>query len=316
MPRFRRREQDGQARPRVIPAKRAAAARQLREQAAQRAKRARIQLLLTTPLVVAVFLAYRYRVELFGLDEPIRIIAAFVLAALGWWVARAVGNLIAPKVNKRIEISNAGTLGFLVRLVLLGLTLLIALRIAGLDARSLALGGAFTAVILGLAAQNTLGNVLSGLLLISSRPFKIGERVRLQAGGLAGQIEGTGTGFGLLYVTFARGEDTILIPNSTVLMSAIVPLKEPASVDLRARLRPEIKPSELQRLLEENVRVPTREVPHIAVEEVDDEEVIMRVTATPEHDDDGPRLADEVLAAIGEVTSHDGHHADRPTRSA
>src|SRR3954447_4304891 len=118
MPRFRRREQDGQARPRVIPAKRAAAARQLREQAARRAKRARIQLLLATPLVVAVFLAYKYRVELFGVDEPIRIVAAFVLAALGWWVARAIGNLIAPTFAKRVDVSNAGTLGFLIRLVL------------------------------------------------------------------------------------------------------------------------------------------------------------------------------------------------------
>ena len=309
MPRFQRSPDNGKYRPRVIPAKGAQAARELRAQAADRARHARNQLLLVVPLVIAVLAAYRYRVELFGLDEPIRILAAFVLTALGWWLARDVGRLVAPTFSKRLDVSNAGTLGFLIRLMLLGLTLLIALRIAGLDARSLAVGGAFTAVILGLAAQNTLGNVLSGLMLISARPFKIGERVRLQAGNLAGQLEGTATGFGLLYVTLARGEDTILVPNSTVLMSAIVPLKEPASVDLRARLRPEIKPSELQRLLEENVNVQTRDRPHIAVEEVDDEEVVMRVTATPERDEDGPLLADEVLAAIGQVTAHDGHHA-------
>jgi small conductance mechanosensitive channel len=310
MPRFRRTDDDGNQRSRVIPQRSAQAARVLRDQARQRARRARIQLLLATPIVVAVLLAYKYRVELFGLDEPIRIIAAFVLAALGWWVAREVGRMIAPTVSKRVDVSNAGTLGFLIRLVLLGVTLLVSLRLAGLEPRALAVGGAFTAVIIGLAAQNTLGNVLSGLLLISARPFKVGERVRLQAGNLAGQVEGTATGFGLLYVTFAVGDDIMMVPNSTVLMSAIVPLKEPAAVDLRARLRPEIKPSELQRLLEENVSVTTRDAPHIAVEEVDDEEVIMRVTATPEHHDDGPRLADEVLAAISEVTStsaHNGH---------
>jgi small conductance mechanosensitive channel len=309
MTRFRKTADDGspngRARPRVIPVKGAQAARELGMQARERARRARNQLFVVVPLVIAVLGAYRYRVELFGLDEPVRILAAFVLAGLGWWVARDVGRLIAPSFFRRVDVANAGTLGFLVRLVLLGITLLVALRVAGLDARSLAVGGAFSAVILGLAAQNTLGNVISGVMLISARPFRIGERVRLQAGGLAGQIEGTATGFGLLYVTFARGEDTIMVPNSTVLMSAIVPLKEPASVDLRARLRPEIKPSELQRLLQENVSVPTRDRPHIAVEEVDDEEVVMRVTATPERDEDGPLLADEVLAAIGMVTSHD-----------
>src|SRR5215217_4643336 len=309
MPRFRRTSENGRHRARVIPAKSAHAARVLREQATERARRARNQLLVVIPLVIAVLAAYRYRVDLFGLDEPIRILAAFVLAALGWWVARDAGRMIAPSVARRVDISSAGTLGFLVRLVLLGVTLLVALRIAGLEARQLYVGGAFTAVVLGLAAQNTLGNVLSGLLLISARPFRIGERVRLQAGNLAGQVEGTATGFGLLYVTFARGDDTIMVPNSTVLMSAIVPLKEPAAVDLRARLKPDIKPSELQKLLQDNLTVPVRDEPDIAVEEVDHEEVIMRVSAVPDRHEDGPKLADEVLAAIGEVTSaQNGHH--------
>jgi small conductance mechanosensitive channel len=306
MPLLRRKDKDNPKHnsPSVMYGRGAAAARQLKEQATESAHRAKRQLLLVVPLVIAVLLAYRYRVDLFGVDEPIRIVAAFTLAALGWWVARDVGRAIAPTFSRRLDVSNAGTVGFLLRLVLVVITLLVCLRIAGVQAQSLALGGAFTAVILGLAAQNTLGNVLSGLLLISARPFRMGERVRLQAGGLAGQLEGTATGFGLLYVTFARGEDTIMVPNSVVLMSAIVPLREPAAVDVKARLRPGIKPSELQRLLEEKVSVATREPPHITLEEVDDEEVVMRVTAVPERDDDGPRLADEVLEAIGEVTSH------------
>jgi small-conductance mechanosensitive channel len=302
-----RRSANGDGGARVIGQRSANAARQLRHHAREQAKRARRQLVLFVPLTIAVFLAYRYRIQLFGVDTPVRILAAFAMVALGWWIARDVGRMIAPTFSKRLDVSNAGTLGFLIRLVVLALTLVISLRVAGVDARSLAVGGAFSAVIVGLAAQNTLGNVLSGLLLISARPFRIGERVRLQAGNLAGQLEGTATGFGLMYVTFARGEDTIMVPNSTVLMAAIVPLKEPAAVDLKARLRPEIKPSELQRLLEENVTVRTREAPHIGVEEVDDEEVVMRVTAVPERDEDGPRLADEVLAAIGQVTSHDGN---------
>jgi small conductance mechanosensitive channel len=52
--------------------------------------------------------------------------------------------------------------------------------------------------------------------------------------------------------------------------------------------------------------VPTRSHPHIAVEEVDDSEVIMRVFATPELDRDGPRLADEILAALAQATGTGG----------
>jgi small-conductance mechanosensitive channel len=240
--------------------------------------------------------------QLFGLDEPIRFACAVALIALGWWIARDVGRALSPSLFNRLEPATAGTVSFLIRLSLLGIALLVALRTAGLDPRTLAVGGAFTAVIIGLAAQNTLGNVLAGVLLLSARPFRVGDRVRFQAGGLAGQVEGVVMSLGLLYVTLAQGEDSILIPNNVAMAAAVVPLREPAAVDLRARLKPDVKPSELQQFLEEHVRTPTRSHPHISVEEVDDEEVIMRVRAVPELDRDGPKLADEIIAAIGRVT--------------
>jgi small-conductance mechanosensitive channel len=217
---------------------------------------------------------------------------------------------VSPAIFKRLEPATAGTVSFLLRLVLLGTALIIALRTAGLDPRTLAVGGAFTAVVVGLAAQNTLGNVMAGLLLLSARPFKVGDRVRFQAGGVAGRVEGVVMSLGLLYVTLAEGEDTILVPNNVAMAAAVVPLREPTAVDLRARVKPDVKPSELQRFLEENVTVATRSHPHISVEEVDDDEVVMRVAATPELDREGAKLADEILAAIGQVTSRsNGHNA-------
>src|SRR3954449_1301436 len=272
---------------------------------------ARRQALLVAPLLVIVFLAYRYRKDLFGLDEPIRLACALALVALGWWFARDVGRAASPALFRRLEPATAGTVSFLIRLLLLGIAILVALRYAGLDPHALTIGGAFTAVVLGLAAQNTLGNVLAGLLLLSARPFRVGDRVRFQAGGLAGQIEGVVMSLGLIYVTLAQGEDTIMIPNNVAMSSAVVPLREPAAVDLRARLKPEVKPSELQQFLEEHVRTPTRSHPHISVEEVDDDEVIMRVAATPELDRDGAKLADEILAAIGQVTKTNGNGPDQ-----
>src|SRR3954454_626662 len=263
---------------------------------------ARRQALLVAPLLVIVFLAYRYRMDLFGVDAPVRFACAVALIALGWWFARDVGRAASPALFRRLEPATAGTVSFLIRLLLLRLAVLVALRTAGLDARSLAVGGAFTAIVFGLAAQNTLGNVLAGIVLLSARPFRVGDRVRFQGGGLAGQVEGVVMSLGLLYVTLAQGEDTIMIPNNVAISSAVVPRREPAAVDLRARLKPDVKPSELQQFLEEHVHAPTRSHPHISVEEVDDEEVIMRVNAVPEIDRDEPKLADEILAAISQVT--------------
>jgi small conductance mechanosensitive channel len=167
--------------------------------------------------------------------------------------------------------------------------------------------GRFTApalfrLVIGLAAQQTLGNLIAGVVLISVRPFKVGDRVRLQAGAIAGQIEGVVAALGLLYTTFARGQDSIMVPNNIVLAAAVVPLREPAAVDLRARLRPDVKPSDVQALLQEAITTPVRGEPNIALEEVDAEEVVVRIRATPLDDSDGPKLADEVLAAVGAVT--------------
>jgi small conductance mechanosensitive channel len=126
-----------------------------------------------------------------------------------------------------------GSVGFLFRLALVALVLFVALRVAGIEARALLLGGAFTAVILGLAAQQTLGNVIAGTVLLSARPFRIGDRVRLQGGPIAGQIEGTVSAHGLLYTTFATGEGPVQVPNSVVLNVSIL-TQEPTDEESRS----------------------------------------------------------------------------------
>jgi small conductance mechanosensitive channel len=277
-------------------------ARSLTLQTAQHARRARRELIVLVPLLAVTLYFYLRREEVFGVDTPVRVGAAIIMVVLGWALARDLGRFTAPALFRRMDPATAGTIGFLIRLVFLTAAALFALRAAGLKPETLAVGGAITAVVFGLAAQQTLGNLIAGMVLISARPFKVGGRVRLQAGGLAGQVEGVVASLGLLYTTFAQREDSIMVPNNVVLTAAVVPLREPASVDLRARLRPDVKPSDLQALLEESVRTPVRSDPHISLEEVDRDEVIVRIAATPLAESDGPRLADEVLAAIGAVT--------------
>ena len=130
----------------------------------------------------------------------------------------------------------------------------------------------------------------------------VGDRVRLQGGDLAGEMEGTVSSLGLLHTVFSNGEDSILIPNRAVLNVAIVPLREPAGINLRARLRPGVTPLDIQQILQATVETPTRGEPRILLEEIDGDEVVVRVLATPERTSDGPRLASEVLAAIGPET--------------
>jgi small conductance mechanosensitive channel len=269
-------------------------AAQLRQEAAQQAKRARRELVVLLPLFAGVIVLYSYRDDIKGYSLHIRIAAVILLIVLGWVVARALGRALGPLLFRRMDPATAGTVGFLVRLVALIATLLFALSIAGLKPETLLAASAFTAVIVGLASQQTLGNVFAGVVLLSARPFR----------------EGTVASLGLLFTDLARGEDTIMIPNNVVLSSAIVPLREPDAVDLLARLRPGVKPSEVQALLDNRVTVATRSAPHIELEELDADEVVVRVTATPASRADGPKLADEILGAMAEVTRYeDGQSA-------
>ena len=298
----------------------------LRQISPQVVKRARLEVLVLLPLFVGVVVLYDNRVSLLGktiaathgrdgvrgvpahmelekaLDTPVTVVAVIALMILGWAIARDIGRGLGPALFRRLDPATAGTVGFLIRLATVVLALLVALRVAGIEARTLALGGAFTAVIFGLAAQQTLGNLIAGTVLLSARPFRVGERVRLQGGPLAGQIEGTVSSLGLMYTTFATGDDSMMVPNSVVLNVAILPLREPDAVNLRARLRAGMSPGDLQEVLEKSLQTPLRDAPRITLEELDGDEVVVRIAATPRVASQGRHLASELLAIVSRET--------------
>jgi small-conductance mechanosensitive channel len=271
-------------------------------------RRARRQAVVVLPLLAGVLILYDHRRQIFGIgphspwDTPARIVTVIALVVLGWAFARDIGRAAAPTFFRRMDPGTAGTVGFLIRLITLAIALLAALRVAGINPQTLAVGGAFTAVVIGLAAQQTLGNLIAGLVLLSARPFRVGERIRLQAGAVAGSAEGVVSSLGLMYTTLARGEDRIMIPNSVVLAAAVVPIREPDSVNVRVRLSAGIRPTHVQTILDESVSTATRAEPRVLLEEIDGDDVVVRIQATPERAVDGARLADELIAALAGIT--------------
>jgi small conductance mechanosensitive channel len=291
----------------------------LRQISPRAVKRARWEALLLVPLYIGVVVIYDNWESLFGvekakpaLDTTVRLATVVVLLLLGWAIARDLGQALLPMLFRRLDPATAGTVGFLIRLATVAVTVLVACAVAGVDPRTLAVAGAFTAVIVGLAAQQTLGNVIAGAVLLSARPFRVGERVRLQGGQIGGQLEGVVSSLGLLYTTFASGEDSIMVPNSVVLNVSVLPVREPDAVDLRARLRPGVTPSDLQALLAESLRTPLRDDPRITLEELAGEEVVVRISATPQLAADGPELANELLSIVSLETraSEEAHSVD------
>ena len=278
-------------------------------------KRARRQAAVLLPMLVAIVVIYYDRRTILnigprsGWETPLRVGTVLALLALGWAVARDVGKAAAPTFFRRMDPGTAGTVGFLIRLFTIVITIVVAFSVAGANPGTLFATSAFTAVVFGLAAQQTLGNLIAGMVLLSARPFRVGERIRLQAGALAGTTEGVVSSLGLLYTTLARGEDRIMIPNNVVLAAVVVPLREPDAVDVRVKLTSGVRPSHVQALLDDRVTTPTRAAAKVLLEEVDGDDVVVRVQATPEHSVDGAKLADEIIEVLATVT---GEHATAP----
>ncbi|MDA8069042.1 MAG: mechanosensitive ion channel family protein, partial [Actinomycetota bacterium] len=178
-------------------------------------------------------------------QSAIKVAAVLLVLTVGWLISRDMARA-APVVFRRMDPATAGTVEFLIRLLAVVATILAALAVGGISLQALAVGGAFTAVVLGIAAQQPLGNLFAGMVLLSARPFRLGERVRLQAGQLAGGVDGVVASLGLLYTTLSRGDERIMIPNTLVLSAAILPLREPEQVDVRVTLASRIRPSHVQ----------------------------------------------------------------------
>ena len=256
-------------------------------------------LLVALLVIAATLVVYYQRHEIApGYGRWIRIATVIVLVVVGSAATHWLSKAMAPRMNRRLDPATAGTAGFVVRLFAMAAVVIFALRIAGVNAGTLAVGGAFTAVLLGLAAQQALGGLFAGIVLQSTRPFRVGERVRLVGGLLAGSLEGTVSSLGLFYTTLSQGADRLLVPNSVLLQLVVVPLREPDKVDVRARFPTDASPQRVEQRLLREITVPTRYRPSVSLEELDADGVILRVNATPLRAEDGSQLAEEVLAAL------------------
>lgn len=84
-------------------------------------------------------------------------------------------------------------------------------------------GVSVVSVIIGLAAQGTLGNIIAGIALLMYRPFRLGDRVRyVSPDGLdTGTVRGISLGYTIIESFDQR---RVVIPNSVIVNQSIVNL--------------------------------------------------------------------------------------------
>ena len=82
-------------------------------------------------------------------------------------------------------------------------------------------GASVASVLVGLAAQSTLGNMIAGLSLLMYRPFQIGDSVQLTvpAGVQTGKIEDLTLGYTVIKT---QENNEIVVPTSVMASQAII----------------------------------------------------------------------------------------------
>jgi small conductance mechanosensitive channel len=123
----------------------------------------------------------------FGFQNGPKIVSALVILIVGVFIGRWVGKALMNALNKRdMEPPVKMLITRLVKLLVLLFTLVIAMGTAGVDVVALVAGISIAGVGVGLAMQGVLSNVVAGLTIIFTKPFRVGEYVELA--GVQGQV--------------------------------------------------------------------------------------------------------------------------------
>ena len=156
-------------------------------------------------------------------EQTVVIVGTAIVLLAGIGSVRSFSTAVRKATEDRLDDSRGGPLSLVVRIVGYGIVLLAVLGAFKVPLGGLLLGGALTGVVIGIAAQQTLGNFFAGIVLLVVKPFGVGDSVVLRSGPLGGEYEGTVTEITLYYVNVTTARGPVMLPNASVLASAVGP---------------------------------------------------------------------------------------------
>jgi hypothetical protein len=147
---------------------------------------------------------------------------AVVAMLCGVAVIRAFVTMVAADSRDYLEAGRVRSLRSVVSVVLyllLGITVVSQTQI---ELSGLALSGAVTGVVVGIAAQATLADILAGLVILFAHPLRPGQFVTVRAAAFAGgEYSGEVGEITLFYTTLRAGAEEIRVPNSSMAASVV-----------------------------------------------------------------------------------------------
>lgn len=142
----------------------------------------------------------------------IRLAFTIVLLLGGLLVLRVFEDLLDAYTEDADYITEhqEGTAFRVLQIAVYGAVLIATVSLWGVDLTGLLVGAGFLGIVLGMAAQKTLGSLIAGLVLMFSRPFEIGDWVQI------GDHEGIVTDISIVNTRLRSfNDEAVVIPNDS-----------------------------------------------------------------------------------------------------
>lgn len=158
---------------------------------------------------------------MFGIRIPypeITITVTWALIGLvGVWI---LGHTIQTTTSQLIGAKSASTVRKIVTVTLVFVILFATLAKLGIDLSGYLVSLGITAIVIGFAAQTTIGNLIAGMLVLISKPFRKGDYIRVNITGAP--IEGTIDEISFLRSRVVTNDGvSISVPNTVMLQVPI-----------------------------------------------------------------------------------------------
>jgi small conductance mechanosensitive channel len=162
-----------------------------------------------------------------------KVALAIVTLIVGFWLANTISRLVANMLKRNnVEVTIIPFLTSIVSVLLKVMVLISVAGMFGVETTSfVALIGA-AGLAVGLALQGSLGHFASGVLLLTFRPYKVGDLVSI--GGFTGEVESI-----QVFNTVLKTLDNkrIIVPNGAVTSGPITNISGQGTIRVRASVQ-------------------------------------------------------------------------------
>lgn len=234
----------------------------------------------------------------YAIEHGGAILSAIIIFVVGVFIAGWLAKMILRSLEKKnLEPPVKMLIGRVIRLIVISFAAVIALGTCDVNVMPLVAGIGVAGLGVGLAMQGVLSNIVAGMTIIFTKPFRVGEYIQLNAvEGLVSQIE-------LFSTTLVHPDHSrIVIPNRRIVGEILHNFGTIRQLDLCVGVGYGtdlgLMQTAVREILAANPRVLKDPAPVVGISTLADSSIVIAVKPWTKTADFGPAQAELNLAII------------------